>query len=154
MPWPLFNRSRWGASAALALGAGLTLASGCVERTITINSEPQGALVYLNDEEVGRTPLTVPFTYYGVYDVRLEKQGYAPLWTSHAAKAPWWETPGPDIFAELLPGTKSKFLWRFDLVPEGPMDNEAMVDRARQLRATLGPSPATHPATPTAQEEP
>ncbi len=46
------------------------LAGGCVERTVTITSEPDNALVYLNDEEIGRTPVTVSFTFYGVYDVR------------------------------------------------------------------------------------
>lgn len=55
----------------LALALWLT---GCIERTITITSEPSGSLVHLNDEEVGRTPLTVPFTFYGVYDVRLEHE--------------------------------------------------------------------------------
>ena len=48
--------------------------TGCVQRTISITSRPSGALVHLNDEEVGRTPLTVPFTYYGTYDVRLSHE--------------------------------------------------------------------------------
>ncbi len=58
--------------AVLAAAAGLT---GCVERTITVTSDPSGALVYLNDTEIGRTPVTVPFTFYGTYDVRLEHDG-------------------------------------------------------------------------------
>ena len=49
--------------------------TGCIERLITVTSQPAGALVYLNDEEVGRTPVTVPFRFYGVYDVRLEHEG-------------------------------------------------------------------------------
>jgi hypothetical protein len=67
---------------AAALGSASLL--GCVERTISITSEPRGALVYLNDEEVGRTPVSVPFTYYGVYDVRLERE---PEWVSVADAA-------------------------------------------------------------------
>src|SRR6202000_2421377 len=57
------------------LVASLCLFSGCVERKITIGSAPAGAIVTLNDEEVGRTPVTVPFTWYGDYDIvlRLEK---------------------------------------------------------------------------------
>ncbi|MCC5829414.1 MAG: PEGA domain-containing protein [Phycisphaeraceae bacterium] len=60
------------------LGSLLTVAGGlggCVRRTITITSEPSGALVHLNDQEVGRTPLTIGFTHYGVYDVRLTHEG-------------------------------------------------------------------------------
>ncbi len=49
--------------------------TGCVERLITVRSQPPGALVHLNDEEIGRTPVTVPFKFYGVYDVRLEHEG-------------------------------------------------------------------------------
>jgi len=60
---------------ALPLLAALLLITGCVERLITVKSTPAGALVYLNDEEVGRTPVTVPFKFYGVYDVRLEHDG-------------------------------------------------------------------------------
>lgn len=56
----------------LAIAALLT---GCVERLITVHSTPAGALVYLNDEEVGRTPVSVPFKYYGTYDVRIEHEG-------------------------------------------------------------------------------
>ncbi|MCX5658949.1 MAG: PEGA domain-containing protein [Planctomycetota bacterium] len=141
--------SRARSLAGLLLGGCLALAAGCVERTITITSEPDGALVYLNDEEVGRTPLTVPFLYYGVYDVRLEHEGFAPLWTKHEAKSPWWETPGPDLVAEAVPQNKSKFNWHFELTPLGPLDTEALVDRARQLRATLQPvnvDPTTQPA--------
>jgi len=32
--------------------------TGCVERKLTINTEPQGALVVLNDEEIGQSPVT------------------------------------------------------------------------------------------------
>ena len=49
-------------SIAFALAAAVSLPglTGCVQRTITVNSDPQGALVYLNDIEIGRTPVTVP----------------------------------------------------------------------------------------------
>lgn len=57
--------------AALATtAAGISL-SGCVERKITVISNPEGALLTLNDVEVGRTPVTVPFTWYGDYDVQI-----------------------------------------------------------------------------------
>src|SRR5688572_16596719 len=75
----------------------------CIQRTISIDSDPQGAVVYLNDEEVGRTPVTVPFTFYGTYDVRLEKPQYATMQTAREAKGPWWEAPGPDLVVEALP---------------------------------------------------
>lgn len=60
-----------------ALGAAVSLA-GCVERTISITSDPSGALVFLNDEEIGRTPCEASFLHYGTYDVRIVKDGYEP----------------------------------------------------------------------------
>lgn len=117
-------------AAALALG-------GCVERTVSITSDPAGALVWLNDEEVGRTPLTVPFTFYGTYDVRLERDGYKPLWTKAEAKAPWWEAPGPDLVAEAVPNGKSQQQWHFVMQKDTGVDEDKLIDRAKQLRATL-----------------
>jgi len=112
------------------------LCMGCIQRTVSITSNPPGALAYLNDEEVGRTPVEVPFTFYGVYDVRLERDGYMPLWTTHKAEAPWWEALGPDLVAEFV-GGKVQLNWHFEMEPLTEVSDEALIDRARQLRATL-----------------
>lgn len=113
--------------------AGLLLA-GCVERRISITSEPAGALVHLNDQEVGRTPLTVPFTWYGTYDVRLEADGYQPLWTEAKAKQPLWDLPGPDLIAEAIPDAKSEIKWHFVMEPKGEIDSDAVRARAIRMR--------------------
>lgn len=107
---------------------------GCVERTIKITSEPTGALVWLNDEEVGRTPLVVPFTFYGTYDVRLERDGFHPLWTKAKTVDHWWELPGPDLVAEAIPNGKSETEWHFQMIAKTKVDNDALVQRATQLR--------------------
>lgn len=52
---------------------GCTAFSGCVLRTLTIDSEPPGATVYLDNTPVGETPVTIPFTYYGNRKITLEK---------------------------------------------------------------------------------
>ncbi len=120
---------------------------GCVRRTITVTSQPAGALVYLNDEEVGRTPVTVPFQFYGSYDVRLEKAGYEPLWTIGEARAPWWETPGVDLLAEAVPGARSEVRWHYALVsaPDVSDDATAAEDRERLLRAAAQTRQALDP---------
>jgi hypothetical protein len=109
--------------------------TGCVERTISISSEPSGALVYLNDREVGRTPLKVEFLYYGTYDVRLVKDGYEPLLTKGDANAPWWDVPGVDLAAELVPARlQSEIEWHFDLTPADD-DPSRLIERAREMQA-------------------
>jgi hypothetical protein len=114
-------------------------APGCVRRTITITSEPSGAIVWLNDREVGRTPVDVEFVYYGEYAVRLVKDGYEPMLTSGHAKAPVWDMAGPDLFAEVMPAElRSRVRWHYSLEPTVE-DRPGLVDRAEGLRAEVQP---------------
>lgn len=111
--------------------------SGCIDRRIVITTEPTDALVYLNDLEVGRTPLEVDFTYFGVYDVRIHKSGFEPLVTSREAEAPLHEWPVVDLVAMAVPVRKQTILrWHFELEPESH-DTGALLDRARELGAQL-----------------
>ena len=130
----------------MMIGLMAALAGGCVQRTINITSQPDGALVYLNDQEVGRTPLKVPFTFYGVYDVRVAKPGYETLVTHREAVAPGHDTVGMDLINEVVPWTTHVILnWHFDLQEMAPVDEALAIDRGRQLRAMLNqvePEPA------------
>jgi len=114
--------------------------SGCLERRIFITSDPPGALVHLNDVEVGRTPVDVDFTHYGVYDVRLTKDGFAPLLTSREAKAPVYEWPFIDLVAEAVPTrTVTEFRWHFALESVSS-DPDDVIERGRALREQVGAS--------------
>ena len=115
----------------------ITCLGGCVERVIRITSEPTGALVYLNDEEVGRTPVTVPFTFYGTYGVRIEHDDHLPLWTQRETQAPWWEAPGPDLIAEAIPGVNVQLDWHFQMQLLPPTDEQRLIKRATQTRSKL-----------------
>jgi hypothetical protein len=125
---------------------GLAFASvvlpGCMQRTIHISSEPSGAQVYLNDVEVGRTPVEVGFTYFGTYDVRLRKDGFEPLVTSAKTDAPMHEWPGFDLIAMAWPqGTETNIRWHFLLEPSD-LDEDALLERARGFRQDFsGDSP-------------
>ena len=115
----------------------LMLSVGCVERRLVISSEPAGALVFLNDQEVGRTPLEVPFTWYGTYSVRLEREGYQTLETEQLAERPWWEAPGPDLFAEAVPDKRVEIAWHLKMqesVPAVDVEPDRVLDFAKQLR--------------------
>ena len=114
----------------------ISIMSGCVERLITITSEPEGAVVWLNDEEVGATPVTVPFTWYGDYDITIRKDGYEPVHSSRQTAMPFYQWPGIDFFAEtLLPVTlKDEHKWSFYLHKSTPADPDRLVQRAEALR--------------------
>ena len=114
-------------------------ATGCygqVQRTITIESQPRGALVWLNDNEVGRTPVTIPFTWYGTYGVRLEAPGYETLLTEAKVKGPPYEGIPLDLISETIwPGIKhddQSFSYVMKKVEVG--DVESLRERAEGLR--------------------
>jgi len=120
--------------AALAMTVG-----GCygqVNRSLTIESEPEGAVCWLNDNEVGRTPLTVPFTWYGTYGVRLEAPGYEPLVAEAKVGAPVYEWLGLDLlFETVVPGTRhDRHVFRYALSEVRPDDPVAIRGRAEGLR--------------------
>lgn len=126
--------------AIVLLGGFAAMAGGCLERTVTITSKPPGAVVWLNDVEVGRTPVTTGFTFYGVYDVRLRKEGYEPVVTTREAKAPIYEHPPLDLAAEALPvRVRTRLSWDFELVPASATNEGELLERARDLRARALP---------------
>lgn len=130
-------------------GAAMATIGGCLERRIYIASDPPGAIVRLNDVEVGRTPLEVDFTYYGVYDVRLEKDGYEPLSTSAEAKAPVYEWPLIDLVAEAMPKRiLTEIRWDFTLRPV-ETDPDVLIERARGMRRIVGAEAAPNDAETT-----
>jgi hypothetical protein len=132
-----YNAAMHRSAALIAIALACVMSLGCVERRLMITSEPAGALVYLNDQEVGRTPLEVPFTWYGTYDVRLEREGYKTLETEQVAEQPWWEKPGPDLIAEAMPDKRVEIAWHLKMLPKVPAsetDPERVVDFAKQMR--------------------
>ncbi|MHC4786437.1 MAG: PEGA domain-containing protein [Planctomycetota bacterium] len=149
-------RAMPGPGPALALLAACgCLATGCVRRTITISTDPPGAMVWLNDREIGRSPVDVDFDYYGTYDVRLEQEGYEPQMTSGDAKSPWWDTVGLDLVAEVLPfRLHSRVGWHYVLEPIND-DPEALTQRARDLRAQVSEAevPAQQAPPPTTDND-
>ena len=62
--------------------------AGCVERKLTINTNPAGAQVFLNDEEIGVSPVTTSFNWYGDYNITIRKQGCETLQTHRKLQAP------------------------------------------------------------------
>ncbi|NNM88838.1 MAG: PEGA domain-containing protein [Phycisphaerae bacterium] len=145
------------ALAALALGAAALGFAGCVERSITVVTSPQHAVVYLNDVEVGRSPCQVPFEWYGDYSVRLRAKKnlgttanphwvYYYLQTHRTAHAPWFQWIGPDLFASLIPVRfKDDKIWAFIVPPVGQQTSAELIKNARHLKAQM-PAPIAAPS--------
>ena len=121
-----------GAVAALLIVA----MAGCVRRTVTINTAPQGAAVTLNDQQVGTSPVNVDFTWYGDYDVIVRKEGYETLHTHHKLDAPWYQVPPIDFVSEVLvPWTiTDRRETSFTLEEARPVDRAELLKSATEFR--------------------
>ncbi len=111
--------------------------SGCVERIAKIDTRPSGAMVVINDEEVGVSPVKFAFTWYGDYDIIVRKAGYETLKTHYKIDAPWYEWPPLDLFAETMIPTMIRdehTLPPFELQPTETPTVEQVVERATELR--------------------
>lgn len=129
------RRSTFPSVLVASLGVSVALSSGCVRRTLSITTDPPGALVILNDREVGRTPVEIDFTFYGTYDLRLLLEGYEPFVGSAKANAPIWDTMPMDFVSEILPvPLDSNVKWHFTLEPA---KSEGVLERAEELRNAL-----------------
>jgi hypothetical protein len=113
--------------------------AGCVERELTINTKPQGAVVTLNDEEIGESPVTVNFNWYGDYCVRIGKEGYETLNTHRKLKGPWYDYFPFDFFAQIVNPSRivDSYEWTFELSPRQQISRDELIQNAQELKKQL-----------------
>ena len=109
--------------------------AGCVERKLTINTNPAGAQVWLNDEQIGVSPVTVSFNWYGDYNVTIRKPGFDTLAARRKLESPLHDHFPFDFFAQVVyPGQiVDSYEWSFDLVPAKEINRQELIDQAVQL---------------------
>jgi hypothetical protein len=115
---------------------------------LDITSEPSGALVYLNGEEVGRTPMRYDFMWYSDYDVTLRKDGYETLKTHQKLAAPLLFNPPLDLVGELV-GARDHRRWHFAMEPGNlaATNPAVLINRGQSLKKDLRSSQYTHSPT-------
>jgi hypothetical protein len=118
---------------------GLALALGCVERRMTVVSDPPGAVVSVNGKPVGAAPVDVPsnlFLYYGDYDLMLVRDGFEPLLVKQPVPAPWYEYFPLDFVSEnLIPWhIKDTRVFSYQLSPAIKVPPDEVLDRAAAQR--------------------
>jgi hypothetical protein len=140
-------------SAALVALLLFCVGSGCVQRRMMIRSHPEGALVYLNGQELGRTPITTNFTYYGDFEVKLVKDGFETETIIQPVPMPWYQVPPLDFVSENMVPSKihDQRTLSFNLRPKVAQSPEQIRAAAEQLR-TASRSATAPPLTPAAGE--
>lgn len=111
--------------------------SGCVSRRMTLVSNPPGAMVLLEGREVGYSPASVDFTYYGTRRVTMIKDGYETKSDLVTVAAPWYQWPVIEFFTDNFSPRRitDRRVYTFDLQPKQLVPDEELRSRARQLRS-------------------
>jgi len=127
--------------------------SGCVQRRMTVRSDPPGALVYVDDYEIGNTPVSTDFVYYGTRKIRLAKDGYETLTVRQPFPMPWYQIFPLDFVTENIWPSEIRDERHVSLtmVPASSTPPEQVVARAEQSRAAARslPGAATPPTAAT-----
>jgi hypothetical protein len=89
----------WRAVGAAVLAASL---AGCVDRFVSLRSEPPGAVVYLDGEKVGETPCEVKYIWYGTRELVIERKGYKVVREMISLRLPWWQFFPMDFITDVL----------------------------------------------------
>ena len=88
---------------ALVAALAFVFGAGCVTRTISVHSDPPGARVYLDGEDIGQTPVVGHrFEFYGVREFVLVKPGHEVQRRTVNIRTPWYSMFPIDIVTELL----------------------------------------------------
>lgn len=126
-----------------------TTLCGCVLRSLTIDSNPSGAMVYLDDEPIGETPVTTTFTYYGTRKITVEKTDhegrllYERKIVYEKIKPPFYQIVPLDFFSELILPIKLKdehhFVYQLEPLKQRPKEEvqKEVMENAEELRERL-----------------
>lgn len=112
------------------------IGSGCVRRRLTVRTSPPGAMVYVDRQPLGSTPVSHSFTYYGTRHFEIVRDGYRTETFLRTFRPPWYEIPPLSFVSETL--------WPFELrdhrivdvqmVPDTVVPTDALINSAEGLR--------------------
>jgi PEGA domain len=111
--------------------------TGCVHRRLTVNSNPPGALVRVDGKDIGYTPASIDFTWYGTREVQLLKDGYETQTQMVDINPPWYQRFPLDFFSDNFLGKHitDRRQVSFQMQPRRMDVSSDVVDRGRSLRS-------------------
>ena len=123
---------------------------GCVQRRMLIRSQPEGAMVTIDHQPVGHTPVAVPFTFYGTRDIEIEKDGFETQKFAHQFKRPWYQIPPFDLISDNFAGReiRDQRLIDVQLHPKAAVFENQLLGRSEELRNNVQRGTIAIPRSP------
>lgn len=121
----------------ILLLAAACLSSGCVRRRLTVRTTPPGAQVFVDDQEIGTSPCSSSFVYYGTRKITLMKDGYRTETLYQRINPPWYQIPPLDFASENLTirELRDERVVDVQLVPQEIVPQAKLLERANSLRS-------------------
>jgi hypothetical protein len=118
------------------LAAICLFSTGCLRRRLTVRTNPPGAQVFVDDQEIGTTPCSASFVYYGTRKVTVMKDGYKTETVFQKLNPPWYQIPPLDFISEnLMPNEiRDERIVDIQLSTEQIVPQQKLLDRAQSLR--------------------
>jgi hypothetical protein len=122
---------------AFLLLAAVAFSCGCVERRYTIRTEPPGATIVVNGEEIGPAPASRNYYFYGDREITMILDGFQTQTVIQPIKAPWWDNYITEFFTEnLVPWTiRDERTFKYQMMPAVSPPEGELRDRAEGLRS-------------------
>ncbi len=121
--------------------------TGCVQRRLIVRSQPEGALVTIDNQSVGRTPVPVPYTYAGTREIQLEKDGFKTIKVRERIRPKWYDTFPLSFFSNnlALREIRDERVLDFQMEPRTQVQENQLLDRANDLRTNVERGTVTAP---------
>lgn len=122
--------------ASVCMAVLITMQIGCIRKRMTVRTNPPGAMVYVDRQPIGLSPVSTNYTYYGTRNFEIVRDGYRTERFLRRFNPPWYAIPPLDFVSESL--------WPFErrderiidvqLTPDPVVTNDALIDSGEQLR--------------------
>ncbi|MEL7498016.1 MAG: PEGA domain-containing protein [Planctomycetota bacterium] len=123
------------------------ICAGCIQRRMIIRSQPEGAFVTVDNVPIGRTPLSVRYTYSGTREFKLEKDGFKTVKVQQRFDPKWYQTFPISLFSENFAGReiRDERVLDFQLEPKVQIQENLLLNRANDLRFNINRGTITGP---------
>ena len=125
----------------------ILLSIGCLRRRMTVRTSPPGAMVYVDRQYIGLSPVSTNYTYYGTREIETVRDGYRTDKFLRKFNPPWYEIPPLDFVTETLwpYEVRDERIIDVQMSPELSVPNDALIASGEQLRLQAGQGIAVSP---------